>query len=232
MVAGCYDSTTNLRTISPSIRKSFQNQIIKWSEKSLRPYFWRNDSLDHYSMLIIEILLARTRADAVSPVAKYLLKRYPTPKDLAQADIQDLENILKPLGLFRKRSKALKQTANILMNEFDGIIPDNESSLMTLPYVGRYASNALLCFSFNNKCSVVDTNVARVLRRFYGLKKNIGKLDFNKEYWGLADWLLPPKNVKIYNWGLLDIGGIICKSTNSNCNECPLNPKCLKAVSE
>jgi A/G-specific adenine glycosylase len=179
-------------------------------------------------MIIVEVLLARTRADAVPPIAIKLLRKYPTSYELAGADMETLENILKPLGLFRKRSKALKHLAYILNENYDGIVPKNEKLLMSLPYVGRYAANAVLCFSFDKRNAVVDANVARVIHRFFTIPKHKGKLEHCEEYWILAQKLLPRKNLKNYNWGLLDIGGLICLPRKPLCSQCPLSRKCKK----
>ncbi|MFC1970894.1 hypothetical protein ACFLV0_03030 [Chloroflexota bacterium] len=177
---------------------------------------------------MIEVLLVRTRAEAVPPVAKTLLIRFPTPLALASADPCELENSLTPLGLFRKRAKALLGLSNRLLEEYGGEVPHDEVSLLSLPYVGRYAANAVLCFYFDLRRPVVDANVARVFSRYFAAPIPSGKLDANDDIWELARSLLPKNYVKTYNWSLIDLGGTICRPRMPKCERCPIEDGCKK----
>jgi len=207
-------------------RATFRKSINRWAESNLRSFFWRNEELDSYSMLVVEVLLARTRAETVAPIARQFLVRFGSPELLAKADIRDLESILRPLGLYRKRAQALHRLGNMLADSHDSVVPQDQSSLLDLPYVGKYAANAVRCFSFNDRTPVLDANVARIFGRFFGLPLPTRKLENEDGYWGLALALLPMNNVKVYNWALLDLGSVVCRPKSPICGKCPLANKC------
>jgi len=223
---------TRMLVLSPAVtplraRRIFRKEIITHAAGHLRPYFWRIDRIDPFAMLVIEILLVRTRAEIVASVAKMLLIKFPTPKAFSTADLGELENLLRPLGLFKKRAEALVNLGIRLLEDYHGEVPNHEDKLLSLPYVGKYTANAVLCFHFNQRRPVVDTNVARVFSRYFGAPLPTGKLDTNCDIWNLAKALLPKKNAKTYNWSLIDLGGTICTRI-PKCNVCPLLNSCKK----
>lgn len=209
-------------------RESFREQVIGWGQQYLRPHFWRTDDLDAFSMLVVEVLLVRTRAEAVASVAKTLLTRFPTPTALLSADPHELQGLLKPLGLFRKRSEGLLSLSAKLLEQHGGQVPEDEVSLLSLPYVGRYTANAVLCFCFGARRPIVDANVARLFSRCFAAPMPRGKLDMNHAMWDLAGVLLPKTDVKTYNWSLIDLGRAVCTPGTPICGDCPLGSGCKK----
>jgi A/G-specific adenine glycosylase len=204
----------------------FQNRLLEWGRNHLRTFFWRERELEPYESLVVEILLARTRAESVEPVARQFLDRYPTPSALRAAKKQDVEDLLRPLGLFRKRAGALLDCARQLVENFGGKVPDDVEDLQGLPYVGRYAANAILCFGLERPRPVVDSNVARVFRRYFELREPKPKLGSDDLYWAVAGRLAPKENVRLYNWSLLDLGAEICTPRSPDCEKCPMAKGC------
>lgn len=207
----------------------FRKWLLDWGARHRRDFFWRSKPLSAYEVLVVEILLARTRAEAVEPVAKQLFERYPTVVDLAAAEPDDIARILYPLGLHRKRSRALVATARAVRDDHAGEVPMEIRALLRLPYVGRYAASALICFKCGKRRAVVDANVARVLRRFFGLHAPTRKLEHEERYWRLAERLVPRGAPREYNWTLLDLGALVCTPTRPRCLECPLAAWCVEA---
>lgn len=199
---------------------------LRWIRRNGRHFFWREPGLTRFEVLVTEVLLARTRADAVEPVAQNLLREYPDAPALANAQIESVERILYPLGLYRKRAKALVGLAGTLVERHGGRVPRDLESLLSLPYVGRYAANAILGVAFGARRPVVDANVARLFERYFGLRPAVGKLEHAEEYWDLATSLLPSKNVRLYNWSLLDLGALVCIPRSPRCEVCPLRKDC------
>jgi A/G-specific adenine glycosylase len=195
-----------------------------------RRFRWRESGLSTFELLLTEVLLARTRADAVIPVVHALLARYPDAVSLARADQAALEEILKPLGLFRKRARALIPLAQQLVERHGGTVPLQLEALLALPYVGRYAANAYLCFGLGRRRPVVDANVARLLERYWGLAPWKGKLEHAEGHWTFAEALLPQESVQLYNWTLLDLGATVCKPRTPDCERCPLRAGCQWAA--
>jgi A/G-specific adenine glycosylase len=208
--------------IEESRIRRVRRAILQWQRGNLRPFFWRTTKLSPFAMLVIEILLSRTRAATVEPVAIRLLSCFPRPEDLAAADLNQLSEILYPLGLHRKRSRQLISCARELVNRFGGSVPRKADALVTLPYVGRYTANAVLCFSFRRKRAVIDANVARVWRRVFSLPKPPLRLSSAHHLWEFAQSVLPDRTCHQFNWAILDLGGTICLSRRPKCQLCPL----------
>jgi len=205
--------------------KGFQDYIIFWFEKGNRNLFWRKQSLNPWQWLVLELLLKKTRAETVNTLYPVFIKKYHNPKVVVEVSDQELEEDLKPLGLQRQRRVALKGIAKKIILEYNGKVPLDYDSLKSLSYIGRYAANAILCFSRNERRSIVDINVARVLTRFFGLEM---PKDAREEWiWELAEKLLPLKKWKEYNYGLLDLGALVCKSRYPKCISCVLHDNCV-----
>lgn len=214
-------------TLSQREVYSFRQRVLAWADDGLRSYSWRKGDYHQFAFLVTEILLARTRADSAERVADRVLQVYPDARTLSQAQIELLEELIRPLGLQHKRSRALVKLGRILVDHYDGEVPQDLDTLLSLPYVGRYAANAVLCFAFGRPRPVVDTNVARLLRRHFDLEPPAGKLANNEDYWDLAERLLPEENVRTYNWAMLDLGAVVCKPLGPLCSQCPLVDTCL-----
>jgi A/G-specific adenine glycosylase len=209
---------------------AFAAAVIAWGRAAGRPFQWREPGLSTFELLLTEVLLARTRAAAVVPVVNALFSRWPDALSLAAADPAELEQVLQPLGLFRKRARALHLLAEKLVNSHGGTVPLTLEALLELPYVGRYAANAYLCFGLRQRRPVVDANVARLFERYWGQTPWQGKLEGAESYWALADHLLPANDVQLYNWSLLDLGALVCKPRGPACSQCPLQATCHVTV--
>lgn len=218
--------TIDLPTLTPASIAAFNAPVTAWGKTHGRQFPWRARGLSTFELLVTEVLLARTRADAVVSVAHALFGRWPDAISLAHARQDELEQVLAPLGLFRKRARALLPLAQQLVERHAGHPPASLEALLTLPYVGRYAANAFLCFGLGQRRPVVDANVARVFQRYFGVAPWPGKLEHAEDYWTLAARLLPLDDVQRYNWSLLDLGAIICKPRTPDCPQCPLRETC------
>ena len=201
----------------------FRTRLQSWAEDNLRDYPWRKTK-DPYSILVAEFLLQRTDADTVVPIYKAFLTQYPTLERLAIADIRDLAQLLQPLGLFF-RAKRLSETARIINQKYGGKIPESETELLKLPGIGKYTARAILSQAFKQSAAVLDTNVARIIERFFGIKG--GRIKSRcKILWNAAETVAPDTNVGHWNLTLLDFGALTCTARNPNCDVCPLYEKC------
>lgn len=208
-----------------AVRK-FRAAILDWGDRNRRSFFWRDEPLSLFEALVVEILLARTRAEAAEPVAQSLMERAPTPQELVSMGETKLRNLLEPLGLHRKRAAALVKFGEELSGRGSESIPSDPEVLISLPYVGRYAANAAVCFSRGVPRPIVDANVARVLERGFGLPSPDGKLESEREYWELARRLVPEERPRDYNWSLIDLGAVLCRPRTPICESCPLRQLC------
>lgn len=210
--------------------RRLRRALLEWAHRNGRSYRWRQPSPVPYEILVTEILLAKTQADAVAPVVEQLFARYHNVATLAKARVKDLEQLLYPLGLHRKRARHLKECANVIVRYHDGTVPRSIEDLMDLPFVGRYAANAVASVAFDEPVAVVDANVVRVYRRVFSLAPPPKRLSTAHELWDFASVILPTRQAKEFNWALLDLGGTVCVAKNPTCSSCPLRKVCDHAT--
>ena len=200
----------------------FQNRLLAWAKSNLRDYPWR-ETKDPYSIMVAEILLQRSDADTVAPIYQAFLCRYPTLNKLADAELEEVATMLQPLGLFF-RAERLSQTAKILV-ENQREIPEQETELLKLPGIGKYTARAICSQAFGQPAAVLDTNVVRILERFFGIKGTRVKSRC-KILWNAAETVAPDTEVGYWNLSLLDFGAKVCIARNPKCSKCPLSRRC------
>lgn len=200
----------------------FQKIIIEYWEKHGRKSLpWRNTN-DPWKILIAEILLRKTTA--VQAVMVYSKIAEMTPNEMAKKRIEDIEEWLKPLGIYRYRGKQIKTIAEKISN--DGFQVLGEEELDKLPGVGKYARNAVLCFAYNRPKPALDTNMIRVIERVFGIKSDRSRPREDKALWKYAETIVDREKCREFNWGVLDFAGEICKAKSPKCIECPVSPVC------
>ena len=175
-----------------------------------------------YSLLMAIVLSAQSTDKRVNTVTPIIFDKYKTLEDLSNADLMDLENIIRPVGSFRKKSIYLKEIANILVNEYDGKVPKDKESLVLLPGVGRKTANVFLSEFYNYPAIAVDTHVERVSKR---LKLAYMKDDVKKVEEKLMKKFPKDKWAKIH-LQLVLFGRYHCKAIKPNCDDCKLKDIC------
>lgn len=201
----------------------FRRQLSTWAKTNLRDFPWRKTS-DPYAIFIAEFLLQKTSAETVVPIYESFLSRYPTLQNLTAATLEDIGNLLQPLGLLF-RAERLYQSARTIDDRYSEKIPNLEQQLLELPGIGPYTARAICSQAFGQPLAVLDTNVARILERFFGLQGEKVKSRC-KILWGAAEKIAPNKEVGKWNLTLLDFGAIVCTAKKPLCKSCPLSTKC------
>ena len=118
-----------------------------------------------YELLLATMLSAQTTDKRVNSVTAILFKKYPTLKELSEANIIDVQNIIRPIGTYHKKAQHLIEIAKRLEEDYHGQLPNNREYLESLPGVGRKTTNVVLSNIFNVPCIAVDTHVSRVSKR-------------------------------------------------------------------
>jgi A/G-specific adenine glycosylase len=204
----------------------YHDKLLTWFSTHRRSFPWRL-STNPYAIMIAEKLLQQTAATGhVVRVYEAFLVSYPTVRHLSVASSQELEGLLGPLG-FAYRAAELCRLAQYLVNHHDGQVPRTLKELDQLPGVGEYCARAVLSFAYEVDVAVVDTNVARLLYRLYGLE---GALPANparkKHLVALGDSLVPVGRSREYNFAVLDLCAQICRPKEPRCPECPISKSC------
>lgn len=204
----------------------FQNRLIAWGKEHLRDFPWRQTT-NPYEIFVAEFLLQQTDAPRVIPVYQELLKKYPTLRDLANASVQEIAKILKPLG-FHYRASRLQRAARILIEDiaFEGNIPNDEIKLLQLPGVGKYIAKSVCANAFGQPLAVLDTNISRIFQRFFGLQPRVTRVRDDPYFWEVTQRVAPNTNVGFWNLTLIDFGAAICTVKKPHCSECPLREQC------
>ncbi|MCF2137075.1 MAG: hypothetical protein K9W43_07485 [Candidatus Thorarchaeota archaeon] len=199
-----------------------RQRIISWYTKSGRSFSWRRTD-DPYKVLIAEMLLRRTTATAVSRVYDDLVSHFPSVEVLARAKIELIGDMIKTLGLQNTRAKHLHDAAVMILNEFEGVVPDTAEHLVQLPGLGAYGVAAVLNFAFHRPVPMVDGNVVHLLQRFFGLSftgsNDTSALEFMRRFGGR-------KQSPFLYWGIIDLVALLCHRRGPLCDQCPLRSKC------
>ena len=177
---------------------------------------------NHFELLIAVVLSAQTTDVSVNRVSPELFKKYGTPERLDQADIKDIEQLIKSIGLYRNKAKNIKMLAHELVTKYQGKVPDNREDLESLPGVGRKTANVVLSNAFGIPALAVDTHVARVSVR-------LGLADSNDSVFEIEKKLtrkIPKERWQKVHHQLIFFGRYHCLARAPKCNICPLYDLC------
>ena len=204
--------------------REFQRRLLAWYRIHQRDLPWRK-TRDPYKILVSEIMLQQTQVDRVIPKYHQFLQRYPTVHALAKAKTDQLRRLWYPLG-YNVRPMRLRRIAQRTVQEHDGRIPDSYGGLLVMDGIGRYTAGAVLSFAFEQDAPIVDTNVARVLSRYFGLKGSIKEAGIQHRLWSLAQAVIPQGKGYVINQAMMDLGATVCTARAPKCPTCALRRAC------
>ena len=208
--------------IAPGKRRAFQRRVLAWYAAHGRDLPWRK-TRDPYAILVSEILSHQTQISRVVPVYEAVLARYPTVQAMAAAPVEAVKAITDPLG-YKIRGQWLHGAALQVADRFSGAMPDTVPALRQLPGIGRYTAGAVMSFAHQRDAPVLDTNVARLLRRYFGVVSMPRAR--SSELWALASAVIPKGKGYLINQALMDLGAMICRARAPRCEACPLRRTC------
>ena len=199
----------------------FKKNIRHWYKENSRKFSWRETS-DPWKIFLIETLSQQTQLDRANKYYKKFISRYPNPGKMAKSSKREILILWSGLG-YNNRAIRLHESSQILAKKsFNDIYPNFKE----LPGVGDYTNSALLSFAYGEKIITVDTNIKRVIGRYFQID-NINKfLKRNEKI------LLDRFNSRDFNQALMDLGSLVCTSRNPKCNICPLEENCMKYIIE
>jgi A/G-specific adenine glycosylase len=202
-------------------------ELLDWLSDHGREYPWRYTT-DPWHVFITEILLQRTRADAVAEIYDTFFSSFPTPDAVREADEAVIREVVHSLGFVNHRIRTLREAADLCVLDNEGQVPADLDALQRPWRVGPYTARACLLFAFQRPVALVDTNTARIVERVFGypLPEQPHK---SEAVYRFLDALVPnePALARAFNLALLDLGALRCTSSDPDCDSCPLQSGCL-----
>ncbi len=203
----------------------FVKLLLHWWDQGHSDLPWRRSN-DPYAIWAAEVMLQQTQIATVIPYYERWMLSFPTISVLAKASLDDVLKLWQGLGYY-SRARNLHAAAIIVMDEYDGRLPEDEPELRKLPGIGRYTAGAIASIAFGRPAPVLDGNVIRVLSRLTDLLKDVTLSDTRKELWRLASDLVPAEKPGEYNQALMELGQRVCVPAAPFCTDCPISMFCL-----
>jgi len=204
-------------------KSDIQQSVLHWGQGK-RPYYpWRQFGKTPYEVLIGEICLKRAVPAHAVRIYDYFVQRFESIQTLAQAEEDEVANLLSDFGLHR-HAGYIRSLAQNLMRAGKGDMPKGSEMFLKASGLGHPGAKAVLCFGYGLTMAIVDSNTERLLWRiFYShfpAQPEKGLLC------AIGESLLPEKSPQHYNAALLDLGEVICLQAQPKCRRCPLNRFC------
>lgn len=166
------------------------NQIV-WAihqmEEDIGPVGPSLDPRTPFQYLVSVILSAQATDVSVNKVTPILFGKYPEPKDLMNADISDVEQIIKSVGLFHNKAKNIIETTRIVHEEMNDVVPENRAGIMKLPGAGRKTANVVLSDVFGQATFAVDTHVSAISKRLHFVDAKANPVQVEKKIVGVME---------------------------------------------
>ena len=175
-----------------------------------------------YELLIAIVLSAQSTDKRVNITTEILFNKYSSLKGLKEADIRDLEDIIRPVGSFHKKASYIKDIATILVDDYNGVVPIDRDSLMKFPGVGRKTANVFLSEFYKIPAIGVDTHVERVSKRLGLASRNDDVLKIEKKLMKKFDKSIWAK----IHLQMVLFGRYYCKAIKPECKNCKLIDIC------
>lgn len=200
------------------------DKILDWYAENARDLPWRVNPAP-YAVWVSEIMLQQTRMETVLPYYQRWMAAFPSLKDLAQAELQEVLKLWEGLGYY-SRARNLHKAAQVVVNELDGVIPHERKALEKLPGIGRYTAAAISSIAFSADEAALDGNIRRVYSRLFNIEAPIRSTEAEQKLWALAEALLPAGRAGDYNQALMDLGSAVCLPQSPTCLLCPVVEHC------
>ena len=174
-----------------------------------------------FNYLIFTVLSSRTRDEKTIEICNKLFSRFKNAEQLSKADIRSIENLIRSVGFYKVKARRIKTIAKIILERYNGNVPDKFEELIKLPGVGRKTANVVLANVYRKARIGVDTHVHRISNRI-GIVKTKNKNETEKELMKI----IPEKYRARFNRIFVGFGQTICLPKKPNCKVCPLKGIC------
>ena len=199
-------------------------EIIKILKKTYPDATCSLDFKTPFQLLVAVMLSAQCTDERVNRTTPKLFQKYSTPEAILNLNIDELEKIIYPCGFYKNKARNIKEMARVVIEEYNGKVPETMKELTKLPGIGRKSANVVMLEAFNNPQGIaIDTHAKRIANRL-GFSKNTDPLKIEQDILKL----IPKEYYKDVNHLLVWHGRKTCNSRNPKCSECPINMYCKK----
>lgn len=203
----------------------FSKQILTWYDQAGRKDLPWQQPASPYRVWISEVMLQQTQVKTVIPYFLKFMKRFPTVEALADASVDDVLSYWAGLGYYA-RGRNLHRAAQEIVEHYQGIIPSELDDLISLPGIGRSTAGAIRSLGFEQRATILDGNVKRVLCRYHAIDAWPGEKETLNHLWSLAESHTPVSQFREYTQAMMDLGATVCTLRNPHCVHCPLQTRC------
>lgn len=222
--------------MSKALIKQFSKTLIAWHQHSGRTGLPWQGNRDPYAVWVSEIMLQQTQVATVLERYPRFMKRFPSVKKLAAADVDEVLAEWAGLGYY-SRARNLHTCAKQVVDQFFGKFPSDPLLLEQLKGIGRSTAGAIAAFAFHERAPILDANVKRILARLFAVEGALQDKAVNDQLWQLATALLPaePQSMPVYTQALMDFGATWCTARKPVClsgeKKCPYLKDCQANLS-
>ncbi|MEZ6047719.1 MAG: hypothetical protein R3C11_19495 [Planctomycetaceae bacterium] len=202
-----------------------RRRVRAWFARHQRSSLPWRESKNPYYIWISEIMLQQTTVATVQSYFDRFIATFPTVEHLARADEGEVLKLWEGLGYYSRARNILK-TARQVVEQRDAVFPNEVDELIKLPGIGRYTAGAIASIAFDKRAPIVEANTLRLYSRLLGYQEDPRSKAGQDLLWKFAEDILPAKEIGHFNLALMDIGSLVCKPLEPNCEKCPLQLDC------
>jgi A/G-specific adenine glycosylase len=229
-------SRSRTRPTEPSVdgaaARAFRKRLRAWYRQNARDLPWRR-TRDAYEILVSELMLQQTQVSRVVTRYGEFLERFPTLADVSRAKPARVMEAWAGLGYYARARNLHKLARQVT----DGgrspgtELPADPAALRGLPGIGAYTAGAVASFAYERRAALVDTNVARVLKRVFAPALNVKTTSGQRTVWRIAESILPRTGQATWthNQALMELGALVCTARVAHCGRCPVRGVCRSA---
>jgi A/G-specific adenine glycosylase len=214
--------------LEAAVARAIRRELLAWFKHNRRNFPWRRRKTTLYQSVVAEILLQRTQAETVAKFFDTFITRFRGWRDLADAGVNEIGRMLRPIGLWRRRASSLSLLAKEMAAR-NGRFPQAREEIEGLPGVGQYIGNSILLFAQGKAEPLLDVNMARFLERLIGPRKLVD-IRFDPHLQVTSRRIVRGKSAVQLNWAILDLSAAVCTLRDPRCDQCPLRPFCRFAT--
>src|SRR3712207_4417147 len=213
--------------IPRELRLTFGRKLRTWYRRNCRDLPWRR-TRDPYHVLVSELMLQQTQVSRVVPKYAEFLAAFPTLHDVAGASPARVMEAWRGLGYYARARNLHRLAQHVTRDGESGVLPSDPAALRTLPGIGAYTAGAVASFAYERRAPLVDTNVARVLRRVFAPDVNPKTGPGARTIWAIAEQILPRRgsDAWTHNQALMELGALVCTARGRGCGRCPVRTVC------